>query len=369
MRAFLRRSLLFSVVVLTPFTLVSFASADVDPDKVSGSEDPADNSALGQYPPTETVAAPVMPPPGLPMTTPPPMPPADEQAAAQPRAAGASSGDFPKPMTEQDELMAKKFAWWPTDAKPAPFKDPERSGYWWWPDIPGEARPWGNQGYIYVRKIIFDYKSEPGPMKPSLVIKRIIKNVKVLFDYDKSELRDDAKSVLDQAMYTLNHNDKADILITGNADIRGSEQYNQKLGERRAASVQQYLIDKGLAQDRIRLLSRGKLDALAPSHDLVGMQKDRNAQFMIAEVEEVMIPAEKASLFEDRQLEEKQELQSAVKVAEKDYVIQSGDTLWGIAQNEYGNGKQWKRIYEYNKDVISNPNKPRKGTRIKIPIE
>ena len=307
----------------------------------------------------------------MPFGSVPSVPPSGQPADAQatPSSTLANDANFPKVMTPQDEEMAKKFAWWPTDAKPGPYKDPGRSGYWWWPEIPGESRPWGNQGYVYVRKIIFDYKTTEGPMKPSLVIKRIIKNVKILFDFDKSDLRDDARQILDQAMFTLQHNPKADILITGNADIRGSEQYNIKLGERRAATVQNYLTQQNLSPDRIRILSRGKLDALAPTHDIVGMQKDRNAQFMIAEVEEVMIPADKANLFEDRVIEEKQEVESSVRVSEKDYVIKSGDTLWAIAKDNYGDGKQWKRLYEYNKDVISNPNKPKKGTHIKIPIE
>jgi outer membrane protein OmpA-like peptidoglycan-associated protein len=241
------------------------------------------------------------------------------------------------------------------------------------PNKPGASSTlpelWGNQGYIYVRKIIFDYKSAPGPLKPSLVIKRVIKNVRVYFDFDKDVLRDDTINVLQKALYTLKNNEKADILITGNADIRGSEKYNEKLGERRASAVQNYLAGQGLSQDRIRILSRGKLDALAPTHDIVGMQKDRNAQFMIAEVEEVMIPAEKADLYEGKSIEEKQELTGQIRVSTKDYVIKSGDTLWAIAAREYGDGKQWKRIYEFNKDVISNPNRPRKGTRIQIPIE
>lgn len=283
--------------------------------------------------------------------------------------------DFPKVKTPNDEIMAKHFSWWPTDAKPAPFKDPSRSGYWWWPEVPGEARPWGNQGFVYVRKIIFDYKStevktDQGVMKPSLVIKRIIKNVKTYFDYDKADLRDDAKEILTKAMATLEHNPKADILITGNADTRGSEQYNLKLGERRAAAVQKFMVDQGLSESRIRILSRGKLDALAPARDLVGMQKDRNAQFMIAEVEEVMIPADKAALFQDKQqIEEKQEIESSVKVDSKEYTIQKGDTLWAIAEQHYGDGRQWRRLYEFNKELIPNPNRPRRGTKIKIPIE
>ncbi len=286
------------------------------------------------------------------------------------RAADASRGmDFPKVQTPEDEALAKRFSWWPTDAKPAPVKDRDRSGYWWWPEVPGEARPWGNQGWVYVRKIIFDYKSSEGDQKPSLVIKKVLKNVKVFFDYDKSELREDTISVLSQAMGTLERNPAADILITGNADARGSEGYNFKLAEKRAAAVREYMIDRGLAESRIRILSRGKLNAMAATNDLVGMQKDRNAQFMIAEVEEVMIPADKASYFQDRVIEEEKTLEGDVKVDTREYTIQSGDTLWGIAKREYGDGRQWKRIYEFNRDVISNPDRPRKGTRIRIPIE
>jgi outer membrane protein OmpA-like peptidoglycan-associated protein len=344
----------FAIFAVSP----SFADMGPDSDDSASTASPAqdskqavsDSKPLGQFPQAEIAQA-----------------PAAQQAAADGQT--AVSMDFPKVKTREDEELAKRFSWWPTDAKPAPYKDPNRSGYWWWPEIPGEARPWGNQGFVYVRKIIFDYKSSEGEMKPSLVIKRIIKNVKVYFDYDKSAIRQDASDVLDKAMYTLNHNEKADILITGNADVRGSEQYNQKLGEKRAAAVKQYMLDKGLPEDRIRILSRGKMDALAPTNDIVGMQKDRNAQFMIAEVEEVMIPASKAEFFQDKVIEEKKELVGEVKVDVKEYTIKPGDTLWAIAKAEYGDGKQWKRIYEFNKDVISNPDRPKKGTKIRIPIE
>ena len=308
-----------------------------------------DSRALGQFPKAEIATV------------------AQNQSVSNPE--NPTGIDFPKVQTRDDESLARKFAWWPTDSKPAPFKDPDRSGYWWWPNIPGEMRPWGNQGFIYVRKIIFDYKSTEGEVKPSLVIKRVLKNVKVYFDYDKSDLRDDAVDVLSKALYTLRNNPQADLLITGNADVRGSEKYNQKLGETRALSVRRYMTEQGLPEDRIRILSRGKLDALAPTNDIVGMQKDRNAQFMIAEVEEVMIPASQAHLFQDKIIEEKQVVEASVKVDVKEYIIQEGDSLWKIAKREYGNGMQWKRLYEFNKDVISNPDRPKKGTKIRIPIE
>lgn len=374
------------LLVLGLFTAAQFsftpAFADVDPDYVEPQQAPEpEPQPAAQFPAIETtpIAPQPMTGPNCNITPNGPIGVTNRFSAGSTGSnASGFQGDFPKVQTKEDELLARKFQWWPTDAQPAPVKDQSRSGYWWWPEQPGASASgnslWGNQGWIYVRKIIFDYKSETvetpqGPMKPSLVIKRIIKNVRVFFDYDRSELRDDAIDILSKAVYTLQHNDKADILITGNADTRGSEQYNEKLGAKRADAVKGWLVDQGIAPDRVRILSRGKLDAMAPKGDLVGMQKDRNAQFMIAEVEEVMIPAEKADLFEDKQIEEKQELEGQVRVSTKEYTIQSGDTLWAIAQREYGDGKQWKRIYEFNQDVISNPNKPKKGTRIQLPIE
>ena len=202
---------------------------------------------------------------------------------------------------EQLDTMQKDFLWWPSDALPAPVKDEKMGGYWWWPTAPGAANPWGNRGYIYVYKIIYDYKAKdeeepletPAPkaasqapeLKPSLLVKKIIRNVKIYFDYNKADLRDDHIPVLQSAVRTLERNPQADILITGNCDARGSVEYNSKLGKKRGEAVKEFMLKQGIAPERVRIISRGKLDAVAPVNDLVGMQKDRNAQFMIAEVE------------------------------------------------------------------------------------
>ncbi|MBI4432192.1 MAG: OmpA family protein [Candidatus Omnitrophica bacterium] len=337
----MKQILILPAALLTAFVFSSAAFADAGP--LSSEESP---EPLGQFPKTEVRAV-------------------GSEASSQ-----GVDINFPPVKTDDDARMAKKFSWWPTDARPAPVKDEGRSGYWWWPQTPGSARPWGNQGFVYVRKVIFDYKSSSGEMKPSLVIKKVIKNVKVYFDFDKSALRDDAQEALTQALETMTSHPEADILITGNADVRGSEKHNLKLGEKRAANVKDFLTEQGLPEDRIRILSRGKLDAMAPRTDLVGMQKDRNAQFMIAEVEEVMIPSSQAGLYEDKKVvEERQLFEGDIKVDTREVTIQQGDTLWSIAKREYGDGRQWKRIYEFNKDLLPNPDRPKKGTKIKIPIE
>jgi outer membrane protein OmpA-like peptidoglycan-associated protein len=286
-----------------------------------------------------------------------------------------------KHKAEIDELQ-KKFHWWPTDAKPNPVKD-ERGGYWWWPKEKGTSGPlWGNRGYIYVYKIIYDYKEglpepKPNEMRASLLVKKIHKNVKVYFDFDSAEIRQDGTVVLTEAVGILNKNPETDILITGNCDIRGSEKYNEKLGLKRGDAVKKFMVDKGIPEERVKIVSRGKLDAIAHVTDLIGMAKDRNAQFMVAEVEEINIPyagkvpEEAMKAEEGKYIEEKSEIVESqpTKVTTKEYVIQKDDSLWKIAEKEMGSGHRWKYLYEMNKDRIKNPKKLKAGTKIVIPIE
>lgn len=285
-----------------------------------------------------------------------------------------------KHKAEIDELQ-KKFHWWPTDAKPGPVKD-ERGGYWWWPKEKGTAGPlWGNRGYVYVYKVIYDYKEglpEPkeGELRAALLIKKIHKNVKVYFDFNKSDLREDAIPALEQGVALLDKNQNTNILITGNCDIRGSEKYNEKLGLHRGEVVKKFMVDKGIPENRIRIVSRGKLDAIAHVADLFGMAKDRNAQFMVAEVEEVNVPyagkpPEGATVVEEgKYIEEKEEkVESPIKVSTREYVIKKDDSMWKIAQKELGSGHRWKYLYEMNKDRIKNPKKLKAGTVILIPVE
>ncbi len=293
----------------------------------------------------------------------------------------------------QMEAIQPRFMWWPTDAQPAPVKDLENGGYWWWPRQPGTATPWGNRGYVYVYKIIYDYKApeEPVPtpkaevtsppaqpeMKPSLLIKKIMKNVKIYFDYNKADLREDHTPILNNAVHLLGKNPTSSILITGNCDARGSEEYNMKLGAKRAETVKNFMLQNGIPEDRIKIVSRGKLDAVAHVADLLGMQKDRNAQFMVAEVDEIMIPAgsfpeeqEAKPVEEGKYVVEKNEnVESQPKVSSREYVIQKNDSLWKIAAKEMGDGHRWKYLYELNKDRIKNPNKLKAGMKIIIPVE
>jgi len=78
------------------------------------------------------------------------------------------------------------------------------------------------------------------------------------FDFDKSFIRDDAKPVMKANAEWLKANPKVKVKIEGNCDERGTKEYNQALGQRRAASAKKYLTDMGVSGNRISLISYGK---------------------------------------------------------------------------------------------------------------
>jgi peptidoglycan-associated lipoprotein len=80
----------------------------------------------------------------------------------------------------------------------------------------------------------------------------------VYFDFDQSFIRNDARDVLKANADWLKANPKVKVRIEGNCDERGTKEYNQALGQRRATSAKKYLVDLGISAKRISLISYGK---------------------------------------------------------------------------------------------------------------
>ena len=78
------------------------------------------------------------------------------------------------------------------------------------------------------------------------------------FDFDRSDLRDDAKAALDAKIPILMANSGVTIRISGHADERGSSEYNLALGTRRAAAAKRYLVERGIAEGRIETVTQGE---------------------------------------------------------------------------------------------------------------
>ena len=81
----------------------------------------------------------------------------------------------------------------------------------------------------------------------------------VFFDYDKYSIRPDVVPVLEKDAGLLKSTYKdSSVLIEGHCDERGTVEYNLELGKRRAQAVKDYLIDLGIEESRIQIVSYGK---------------------------------------------------------------------------------------------------------------
>jgi peptidoglycan-associated lipoprotein len=102
----------------------------------------------------------------------------------------------------------------------------------------------------------------------------------VYFDFDKSFIRDDAKAAMKANADWLKANPNAKVRIEGNCDERGTIEYNQALGQRRAASAKKYLTDMGVSAKRIALISYGKEKPVCKESTEDCWQKNRRDDFI-----------------------------------------------------------------------------------------
>ncbi|MCC7167756.1 MAG: peptidoglycan-associated lipoprotein Pal [Rhodospirillales bacterium] len=107
----------------------------------------------------------------------------------------------------------------------------------------------------------------PAPSAPSTVpmvapgsVDEFVKNVgdRVYFDFDKYEVKPEARAQLDRQVDWFKRYPQWKITVEGHCDERGTREYNIALGERRANAVKEYLVAKGVATARIKTISYGK---------------------------------------------------------------------------------------------------------------
>jgi len=100
---------------------------------------------------------------------------------------------------------------------------------------------------------------------------------RVYFDTDQHTLRDEGRAVLDKQAAWLARYPQVAVRIEGNADERGTREYNLALGARRADSVREYLIGRGLAASRVTTISYGKERPIDAGTGDEAWAKNRNA--------------------------------------------------------------------------------------------
>ncbi|MBW2109533.1 MAG: peptidoglycan-associated lipoprotein Pal [Deltaproteobacteria bacterium] len=106
-------------------------------------------------------------------------------------------------------------------------------------------------------------------------------NEMIHFEFDQSRLLPEAKAILKKKARWLLAHPKANIVIEGHCDERGSNEYNLALGDRRAQSAKHYLVDLGISPDRMTTISYGEERPLVLGHNETAWAKNRRAQFVI----------------------------------------------------------------------------------------
>jgi peptidoglycan-associated lipoprotein len=103
----------------------------------------------------------------------------------------------------------------------------------------------------------------------------------VYFDYDKSDIRDDARPLLQKDADWLRRWTSTSITVEGHCDERGSSEYNIALGERRAKAVKDYLASLGISADRVLTVSKGKEQPVCTDHNEACWQQNRRGHFIV----------------------------------------------------------------------------------------
>lgn len=104
------------------------------------------------------------------------------------------------------------------------------------------------------------------------------------FDFDKHNIREDARTALKSVADYLIKNSLQKVLIEGHCDERGTTEYNLGLGDRRAKSAKEYLVSLGVPSSRLQAISYGKERPLCNEHTEECWANNRRAHFIVIKV-------------------------------------------------------------------------------------
>ncbi len=116
------------------------------------------------------------------------------------------------------------------------------------------------------------------PRGPSLTLNN------VLFDFEQSSLRSEAKDTVAKAVAYLKENPERTALVEGHTDHTGDEQYNHGLSVQRSESVKNALISQGISTTRIKTAGLGETKPIADNSSMAGRQTNRRVEIIFKEV-------------------------------------------------------------------------------------
>lgn len=109
----------------------------------------------------------------------------------------------------------------------------------------------------------------------------------ILFDFDSSELKPQARqNLVDLATTLEDMEDDAVLMVAGHTDATGDASYNQRLSERRASSARSFLVSAGMPSDQLRTVGLGENEPVATNETEAGQQQNRRVEVAIYASEE-----------------------------------------------------------------------------------
>ncbi len=102
----------------------------------------------------------------------------------------------------------------------------------------------------------------------------------VYFDFDSSDIKADQVSRIETNSEFIKNAEKT-VIIEGNCDLRGTNEYNMALGERRALSAKKYLVNLGADESKLMTVSYGEERMLLHGHDELSWSQNRRADFVV----------------------------------------------------------------------------------------
>jgi len=116
----------------------------------------------------------------------------------------------------------------------------------------------------------------PAPPPPAIVLPGL---GDVFYDFDRADLRADVVEQLKTNANWIKAN-SANVIIEGHCDERGTSEYNLALGERRANSAKDYIVNLGVAPARLKAVSFGEEKPFADGHNEEAWAQNRRAHFV-----------------------------------------------------------------------------------------
>lgn len=173
---------------------------------------------------------------------------------------------------------------------------PSGGNYGYYAEKPGyigesehfDLREYSDAYQEFVLDIVLYPIVQPAPMELEPVEEAVeeappveIRMNNIFFDFDKAKLRSESYMEMNRWIRMLKENEHVNLHISGHADSLGSEPYNQKLSEKRARAVVDYLVENGIERDRLTAEGFGENMPVASNETEEGRQRNRRVQVRI----------------------------------------------------------------------------------------